>query len=909
MDMGRRTTAVIAFGVFLVAAAVYLITLTPTVPFWDAGEFIAVSRILGIPHPPGTPTYVLIARIFTMIPWATVAQRVNALSALSSALAVMLTYLVGLRLIRGAMRERLTPGTDWMAHVGAVAGALMLAFSDAYWENSVEAEVYQMMSLAQILVLWLGLRWWDEHEKKPSVGLLLVAVYVMWLSVGLHLGVGVMGLPLLAMVAIADRRSALLFLMPFLAVLLCTAGLERMAGGVIALSTVTFFWFASQKKINGMVVLACAVPALWGMSIAFGDKSFDLVSGTISALSIAVPLALLAGKHKEGRILGLALLLMVIGYSTHLYLPIRAAQHPAINEGDPSTWTSLRDLLERKQYGQMNMFVRRAPIDVQLGKEFWRYFSRQWPVLPFDNKGLASVVALSLGLIGAGWQARRDPRRWLPAFVFFGLNTAGLIVFLNFTDHEVRDRDYFFQSGYHAFALWIGVGSAWMLMFVREAFAEDSPSRRYLTLATAGLLLAQPVVLAKQLWHEHDRRGNYVARDYAYNMLAPLAPGSFMFTNGDNDTFPLWYIQEVEGFRRDVRVVNMSLLNTDWYIRQLRDLDPKLPVDLDDHMIVNGLGEGVLRLPGGVSKAFADSLMKPYLAQGGGLSPDGIVLLPDGRGGFKPVYTNEFMAHRLIENSRRPDGGWVRQPYFAVTVPEHVGYDPQFTLEGLVYRVNRDTLGPEVDEAVTRRSLYEVFKYRGLFKADGTWDTSVYKDENSETLSRNYAAAHINLGLLAHRQGRLDVAIAEFERVSRMFPTFTDVLLPLGTFYIERGDTNRALALYTMLTQRNPNDPETQYYLAMTLMYRGQIDPSARAFDRAIQLQPDLNVAYLAAHTMLWDAGRREQSLGYLERWLDRHPEDGKARQLFETRRAALGGTAPGTGLVMPRPLTPQGTP
>jgi lipoprotein NlpI len=317
----------------------------------------------------------------------------------------------------------------------------------------------------------------------------------------------------------------------------------------------------------------------------------------------------------------------------------------------------------------------------------------------------------------------------------------------------------------------------------------------------------------------------------------------------------------------------------------------------------------VFRIPSGVSKGLADSLLKPYVAAGGGLSPEGIALLPDGRGGFKPVYTNEFMARHLIQNDRKPDGTWIQQPYFAVTVPEHVGFDPQFTLEGLVYRVNPDTLGPEVDEAVTHKALYETFKYRGLFKADGSWDTSVYKDENSETLSRNYAAAHINLGLLAHRQGRLDVAIAEFERVARMFPTFSDVLLPLGTFYIERGDTTKALELYTLLTQRDPNDPESQYYLAMTLAYRGRIEQAAQAFDRAIQLRPDLNMAYLAAHTMLWDAGRREQSLRYIERWLDRHPEDGQARELYETRRGALGGGVQAPKLVMPRPLNPQGTP
>ncbi|TMQ69784.1 MAG: DUF2723 domain-containing protein, partial [Candidatus Eisenbacteria bacterium] len=166
-----------------------------------------------------------------------------------SALAVMLTYLTTLKFIRLAMRgtgpEPQRPkggaappagaaavpaaaGLPWpelVAHVGAVVGALMLAFSDVFWENSVEAEVYQMMSFATALVLWLGLRWWEEHEKKPTAGPLLLAVYVMWLSIGLHLGVGIMGLPLLLLVWLVDRKAALVFLMPFLTVMLVTMGL------------------------------------------------------------------------------------------------------------------------------------------------------------------------------------------------------------------------------------------------------------------------------------------------------------------------------------------------------------------------------------------------------------------------------------------------------------------------------------------------------------------------------------------------------------------------------------------------------------------------------------------------------------------------------------------------------------
>src|SRR5207249_2319769 len=152
-------------------------------------------------------------------------------------------------------------------------------------------------------------------------------------------------------------------------------------------------------------------------------------------------------------------------------------------------------------------------------------------------------------------------------------------------------------------------------------------------------------------------------------MLEPLAPNSFMFTNGDNDTFPLWYIQQVEGVRKDVRVVNLSLLNTDWYIRQLRDEEPKVPITVDD--------------------ATADKL--------------GIGLLRDPDTG-EYIYTSHYMVGHIMQQDRT-DGGWKKPPYFAVTVPEHMGLDKNFTLEGLAYRVNPDTTGPRFDEAATRHAL------------------------------------------------------------------------------------------------------------------------------------------------------------------------------------------------------------
>jgi hypothetical protein len=865
MEGSRRATLGIALLVFLAAAGVYFATLAPTVPFWDSGEFIAVSYILGIPHPPGTPFYVLLGRIATLIPWATVAQRVNAVSALAAAFAVMFTYLCALKMIRMAQGANRTASDDWIAHVGAVTGALMLAFSDSFWENSIEAEVYSLMSMAQILVMWLGLRWWEEHERRPTAGPLLLCVYLMWLCFGLHLGVAIMALPLMVLVVIVDRRAALVFTLPLLSSLFVTMGLERMAGAMLAFATFTFAVYAWQKKLNAMVVAASAVAAIIGMAVAFGDQDFTPGTALLAAASLIVPLALLARKTREGRILALAIALMAVGYSTHLYLPIRAAQRPAVNEGNPATWDSMRDLLERKQYGQTSMFQRRAPLSAQLDKEFWRYFRRQWP-LAHTPRLWGALLPLALGLAGGAWLLRRHRTSFLYSGTFLGLTTVGMIAFLNFTDHEVRERDYFFQSGYHAYALWIGAGVAFAIGWVRDSFA-GARARLIATVGTAALLAFQPVLLARNLWFTHNEHGNWIAHDYAYNMLAPLAPDSYLYTNGDNDTFPLWYMQQVENFRKDVRVVNLSLLNTDWYIKQLRDEEPKVPITLRDD-VVQMLGRG---------------------------------LVQDASG--RVVYTNEFMVQHITDESRTAAGGWVKQPYFAVTVPEHMGLEPYFTLEGLVYRVNRDSLQGAIDVEKTRKALYETFKYRGLFLADGSWDSTVFKDENASTLTRNYAAAHMQLAVTYRRQHRLDEAIAEMERVARMFPDYVEVQIPLGGFYLDKGDTARALSLFRKLAVTAPDNPEARYYYGVSLVSQGDVEAGIRELDAAIQLDPDYNLAYYAAYSLLWERGLHERSLGYLERWLRLHPNDPGARSLLDQGR---GSPTPGSS---PKPPPPPRVP
>jgi tetratricopeptide (TPR) repeat protein len=262
------------------------------------------------------------------------------------------------------------------------------------------------------------------------------------------------------------------------------------------------------------------------------------------------------------------------------------------------------------------------------------------------------------------------------------------------------------------------------------------------------------------------------------------------------------------------------------------------------------------------------------------------------------------MVGHIVSESQKAGGGWTNQPYFAVTVPEHMGLESHFSLEGLVYRVNRDTLQGQLDEPVTRHSLYDVFKYRGLFLADGSWDPKVYKDENASTLSRNFAAAHLQLGFYYRRRGDLTRAVAEFERVSRMFPDYADVLIPLGGFYMDMGDTARALALFEKLAANTPGNPEVRYSYGLTLVFKGKIEQALHEFDVAIALDPNYNSAYYAAYYCLNQVGQRDRALSYIERWVRQHPTDTQAQQMLDAARGVP--RRPSSSQALPRPPQPN---
>jgi hypothetical protein len=288
--------------------------------------------------------------------------------------------------------------------------------------------------------------------------------------------------------------------------------------------------------------------------------------------------------------------------------PIRAAHFPAINEGEPTacltaisadctltatTWERFKYNFDRGQYGKPSIFERQAPIGAQIGM-WWLYFKWQWLRDADGEYGalqqMLAAVFLVLGLLGGYVHWRRDRRSFWYFGTFVFSATLLLIYYLNFkygysqsphlgesVDREVRDRDYFYLWSFSAWGVWAALG----LVFVWESLAAmigadqvrlgketvEQPRERSWLLASPVLALALVPLVGN--WDDASRAGHTYTRDFAHDILNSVEPYGILITVGDNDTFPLWYAQEVEKIRQDVIVANTSLLNTPWYVRQI----------------------------------------------------------------------------------------------------------------------------------------------------------------------------------------------------------------------------------------------------------------------------------------------------------------------------------------------------
>ena len=379
------------------------------------------------------------------------------------------------------------------------------------------------------------------------------------------------------------------------------------------------------------------------------------------------------------------------------------------------------------------------------------------------------ALPLLLGLFGAVYHFFRDWKRAFSVFILFFVTGIGIILYLNQSPLQPRERDYSYVASFFAFSLWIGIGATGVLQMVMDWFqTKENPNEALFRTSLAGggvlLFLAVPLWMTIENYNDHDRSGRYIAPEYAYNMLMSVDENAILVTNGDNDTFPLWYLQEVEQVRQDVRVVNVSLLNTPWYINQLknqysRDSAP-LPFSMTDEVIqeltIQPWKPQSIELPVELP-SFMDEGELPIAIEDTSYLESPMVWNLEGRPfsqDFNLLYVaDQALLDMVITNARQ---GWKRPFYFAVTVSEDGQIDLQnyFQLEGQAFRVvpvrHNEPLG-RVVPAITPKRLKE-FKFTNLNNPD------VYYDENIRRMVDNYRNIFVQTIQSLAQQGDMDQA-------------------------------------------------------------------------------------------------------------------------------------------------------
>jgi Protein of unknown function (DUF2723) len=510
------------YGAAAVAAllvfALYAATLAPSTAMWDTSEYITAAYVLGIPHPPGNPFFVLLGHIFTLLPIApTVAQRVNVMAALTSAASAGIWFLVTERVLAGWLEAR------WLRLVGAAAAVLIAATAFTVWDQSIVNEkVYTVSLLFFAIVAWLMLRWSDDPQGPRAGRLLVMTAFLIGLGYTNH-PAGFLAIPAVGVAILARRPQVLL----------------------------------------------------------------------------------------DWRLMGRCVAVLALGLTPFLFEPIRAAQFPPLNEGDTTacethfaasctlsheTWLRVKAHVTREQYGKPDISDRQAPLSAQFGM-YWLYFKWQW-IRDVSGRypGLqnaAAMLFLALGVIGAYAHWRYDRRSlWFFGTLFLTV-TPVLIYYMNFkygssqapnlgqtVAREPRDRDYFFLWSFSVWSVWAALGLVWvwetlaagvadLVRAISRATNGDGhaiPIRAWISSAPV-LVIAFIPLLANH--RAAPRREQAATRDVARDLLNSVEPYGILVTVGDNDLFPLWYAQEVEGVRKDVLVVTTALLGTNWYAGEL----------------------------------------------------------------------------------------------------------------------------------------------------------------------------------------------------------------------------------------------------------------------------------------------------------------------------------------------------
>jgi len=687
MTKFKKYNLIIGWIVFAISAFTFISTMEPTASLWDCGEFIATSYKFEVGHPPGAPFFMIIQKVVSLLAGNNVekvAMMMNLTSALASAFTILflfwsISYIAKKILLKIKSSDQLTDGQLFAVLGSAAVGALAYTFSDSFWFSAVEAEVYAMSSMFTALVFWLVLKW-DEHADEPHADKWLILIaYLMGLSIGVHL-LNLLVIPAISLIYYFRKYK------------------PTVAGSILVLA-ISFIVLAVVMYgiIQGLIGISSKFELFFVNVLGF---PFDIGFLFFILLLITAIILLLRWskvKNKPGLHSSvLALLMIIIGYSSFALLVIRSSVDPPIDENDPENTFALKSYLNREQYGdrpllfgqyydagvvdqeeeytyyrgevngkpkyiktpktnpkyhydpQRSCFFPRmysnqqdhisaykqwggVPegknpqwsnnikffFSYQIGFMYMRYFMWNFvgkqndiqghggPLhgnwlsgikfidnaliapqdkLPDKWKNMASrntyfFLPLILGLIGLVFQFDKDKESFTVILTLFIMTGLAIVVYLNQTPYQPRERDYAYVGSFYAFAMWIGLA----VLALYEWLEKYLKNEKMRAIIISVVLLLVPILMGAQNWDDHNRAHRFHTRDLASDYLNSCAKNAILFTFGDNDTFPLWYAQEVEGIRTDVRDVNLSLFSTDWYTNQMKrkayESDP-LPIPI-----------------------------------------------------------------------------------------------------------------------------------------------------------------------------------------------------------------------------------------------------------------------------------------------------------------------------------------
>jgi hypothetical protein len=684
----KKTNNLLGWLCFVIASAAYILTLEPSVSFWDCGEFISCAFRLQVSHQPGYPLFAMLGKAFSLLSMgdnAKVAYFTNLMSALASGATIMFLFWTITAFAKKLMLKKsaeLNPANTMPIMAAGLIGALAFAFTDTFWFSAVETIVFALSSLCTAIVFWAILKW-DAHANEPGADKWIVLIaYVIGLSIGIHL-LNLLTIPAVVMVYYFRRHK----------------NINVKSGMLAFLFSIAILAFV-QFGIRGYTIHIAAYFDLFfvntlGMGFGSGALAFFVLLFGVLVYGIMYSI-----RHQKP-MLNLAMLCVAFiyfGYSSFAYIPIRATANTDLNNSHPDNAFTLYGYLNRIQYGPTPLLygpyfdakitdqTEASPIyrkgktqyeqsgkrmdytydhttlfpriwstdgdsqyatNLEFYKDFlgladgqsptftdnmkwlfnwqiyqmytryflWNFVGRyndmdgqqnpagidgNWTSGIFDggkhlpqsvlhNVTYTPLYALPfiLGLLGMMYHFRHKKRDALIIALLYFFTGIAIVLYVNQTSLQPRERDYSYVGSFYAFAIWIGLGVVALAEIARKKL-----NARVAVVGSFAICLVVPVLLATKEWRSHDRSTKMTPHDMAYNFLISCPKNAILFTYGDNDTYSLWYDQEVEGIRPDVRIVCLSLFSGDWYIRQMQgkmNQSAPLPITLNFDKYKDGI--------------------------------------------------------------------------------------------------------------------------------------------------------------------------------------------------------------------------------------------------------------------------------------------------------------------------------